>query len=62
VGPAGPCNQFQSSAKIINDFFREMRFDGGVKRQTDNLLVLPACYASGFGGLIMSQNQHGADL
>jgi len=54
--------RFQIFRKIINAIVATMQFDGDVKHRTDNLVSLPACYGSRFGGLISEQNQHGADL
>jgi hypothetical protein len=54
--------RFQFSRKIINAFESEMGFDGRVNRFGDNLSALPACQDGGFGALIVSENQHGADL
>jgi hypothetical protein len=54
--------RFQTSSKIINAFSPAIGFDGGVKRPGDNLILLTACYRGSFGGLIVTENQHRADL
>jgi hypothetical protein len=54
--------RFQFRPNIINAFSPAIGFDGGVDRLSRNLTILPACLDGRFGGLIMLQNQHGADL
>jgi hypothetical protein len=57
-----PRHAFQFFQKIINAICRIIGFNGNVNQRTDALGAVPACNGSRFGGLIMVQNQNGADL